>query len=313
MLQPRPFGPASVVGSRRVPSLHQLYAHRRIELIASDVDGTLLNSQQQLTVRVESAVNSAAEAGVQLIFATGKARGPWLQQVSQRIPWTLPAVLLQGLYVCECEGAVLRNWCLDEAVMLECIRLAKEFGVTLTGYSGTRIVCEATDEQTDRLLFYREPTPEGVGDMRAFSTVTNKLIFMAPQPRIVELRPVVERAMAGRASLTTAIPGMLEVLPLGASKGEGLLWLLSRLGVDPAGVMALGDGENDLEMLRSVGLGVAMGNAGAKVKAAASVVTASNDQDGVADAIELYVLKPRAAAGPTDPLVATAAPARSLD
>jgi hydroxymethylpyrimidine pyrophosphatase-like HAD family hydrolase len=73
-----------------------------------------------------------------------------------------------------------------------------------------------------------------------------KLILMGSEQRIAEVRPAVERRFAGRASLTTAIPGMLEVLPLGASKGAGVAWLLDRLGVDPACVMALGDGENDV-------------------------------------------------------------------
>jgi hydroxymethylpyrimidine pyrophosphatase-like HAD family hydrolase len=85
----------------------------------------------------------------------------------------------------------------------------------------------------------------------------------------------------------------LQVLPLGASKGAGVSWLLNHLGMDSAGLLALGDGENDIKMLQLAAVGVAMGNAGAKVKAAADVVVGSNDEDGVAQAIHEYVLKPR--------------------
>ena len=70
---------------------------------------------------------------------------------------------------------------------------------------------------------------------------------------------------------------------------------MERLGVDPAHVMAMGDGENDIEMLQLAGLGVAMGNAGPKLKAVADVVVATNDQDGVAEAIQKFVLQPRTA------------------
>lgn len=108
----------------------------------------------------------------------------------------------------------------------------------------------------------------------------------------------VESLFAGRASLTTAIPGMLEVLPLGASKGEGVSWLLDRLGVDPAACLALGDGENDVEMLQLCGLGVAMGNAGPPALAVADAVTATNNEDGVARAVERFVLAPRGLAVP---------------
>jgi hydroxymethylpyrimidine pyrophosphatase-like HAD family hydrolase len=73
-----------------------------------------------------------------------------------------------------------------------------------------------------------------------------KLLLMGSAARILELRPAAELQFGGRASLTTAIPGMLELLPLGASKGAGVGWLLERLGVHPSACMALGDGENDV-------------------------------------------------------------------
>lgn len=86
-----------------------------------------------------------------------------------------------------------------------------------------------------------------------------------------------------------------QVLPLGASKASGVAWLLKHLDVAAADVMAMGDGENDIEMLQLVGLGVAMGNAGAKVKAVAGTVVGRNDDDGAAEAIEKFVLQTRLA------------------
>jgi hydroxymethylpyrimidine pyrophosphatase-like HAD family hydrolase len=88
-----------------------------------------------------------------------------------------------------------------------------------------------------------------------------------------------------------------QVLPRGASKGAGVEWLLREMGHDPAHLMALGDGENDIELLELAALGVAMANAGPKLKAVADVVVASNDEDGVAEAIERHVLAPRRARG----------------
>ncbi len=70
-------------------------------------------------------------------------------------------------------------------------------------------------------------------------------------------------------------------------------WLLDYLGVPASALMALGDGENDLEMLQLAALGVAMGNAGERVKAAADAIAPPNDQHGVAAAIQRYVLAPR--------------------
>lgn len=85
----------------------------------------------------------------------------------------------------------------------------------------------------------------------------------------------------------------MQVLPPGSSKGASIEWLLKRLGKTPDVCMAIGDGENDKEMLRFVGLGVAMGNAGPAAREAADVLTGTDAEDGVAQAIEKYILAPR--------------------
>lgn len=89
-------------------------------------------------------------------------------------------------------------------------------GLTLAAYSTSRIVTERTDEHTDRLLFYGEPTPESVGPLHAFldapgSAGFQKLILMATEARIQEIRPSAITALGDSATLTTALPGMLEV------------------------------------------------------------------------------------------------------
>lgn len=83
---------------------------------------------------------------------------------------------------------------------------------------------------------------------------------------------------------------VLQVLPLGASKAQGVAKVLPLLGVSWDQVLAAGDGENDLEMLQAAGWSVAMGNASARVQAAANHVTGSNDEDGLAAAVERFVL-----------------------
>ncbi|PRW57026.1 haloacid dehalogenase-like hydrolase [Chlorella sorokiniana] len=268
---------------------------RKVELIVSDVDGTLLNPQQQLTAGTRAALQAAAAAGVPIVVATGKALGPWTADVLPHLGSSLPQIYLQGLLInCHREG-VLYQQQLEEHIILEAVAFADEHGVTLTAYCGDRIVCRETDEQSDRLLFYKEPPPESVGPLerQVGKLPISKLIFMNSEQRIAELRPAIEQTFAGRASLTTAIPGMLEVLPLGASKGVGVSWLLDRLGVDPAAVMALGDGENDKEMLELCGLGVAMGNAAPAALSVSDAITAKNAEDGVARAVERFVLGPR--------------------
>ncbi len=87
-----------------------------------------------------------------------------------------------------------------------------------------------------------------------------------------------------------AVPEMLEIVPAGWNKWEGMRALLAHAGMDAADVMAIGDGGNDLELVQGVGIGIAMGNAVPSVKAVAKMVVSSNDQGGVAEAIERFIL-----------------------
>ncbi|KAK9917799.1 hypothetical protein WJX75_008413 [Coccomyxa subellipsoidea] len=271
-----------------------------IRLITCDVDGTLLNSKQELTAGVENAVRLARSVGVPLVVATGKAPGcAWTKSVLPRLGPPSPGVFMQGLLVYNTQGDLIHSRCLERAVIDTCIAFAKQHGLTLAAYSTSRIVTERTNEHTDRLLFYGEPTPESAGPLHAFldapgSAGFQKLILMDTEARIQEIRPSAISTLGDTATLTTALPGMLEVLPPGASKGAGVACLLKELGLEPQHLMAIGDGENDVEMLQMAAIGVAVANGGAPAKAAADVtLEASNDEDAVAQAIERFVLKPR--------------------
>src|SRR5690606_17087092 len=106
------------------------------------------------------------------------------------------------------------------------------------------------------------------------------------------LRWQLNMQLGGTARLVQAgIPDMLEILPPGTSKGSALKTLLKEMNIAPANVLAIGDGENDIEMLQLAGIGVAMGNALQPVKDIANHVVSNNDADGVAEAIEAFALK----------------------
>ncbi|TFJ86987.1 hypothetical protein NSK_001321 [Nannochloropsis salina CCMP1776] len=123
------------------------------------------------------------------------------------------------------------------------------------------------------------------------STSIHKLILLGPPPLMASLRPALESFLGPRASITKAQDDMLEVLPCGGSKGLGLRKLLEALDVPTSRILAIGDQENDLEMLKMAGTAVAMGNAPRHVKAVAGHSTRSNDEDGAARAFERFCLQ----------------------
>lgn len=263
-----------------------------VQLIVTDVDGTLLNSRQELTMRVEAALARAAASGVPTVLATGKSRGPCARKVLGKLNPPMPGVFVQGCVTCDADGAVVESIELNAVVAQSVFRFAKRNAVTAVAFCGTRILCDKRNADTDKVLAYGEPTPEPVGDMTNVETGINKILLFCVETDFARLREDAEAMFENDCVITTAVAGMLEFLPLGVSKGAAVARLLKRVNVDPKNVLALGDGENDAELLALVGTAVAMKGSSRKVIDAAkgNVEWHGNDEDGVAWAVEKYVL-----------------------
>ncbi len=261
-----------------------------IELIAVDLDGTLMTSQHDVSPRTAEALRRAMALGIKVVIATGKTRvsaEPTIQQLALETP----GVFLQGLVIYNADGSLHSEITLDEAIVDVMCSLAEAENHTLVAYCGRRILTAETNAYTDRLLPFHEPTPEAIGSLRhIFGQVPiNKLLFIDEPGRLRPLRARLEVELHGTASVVSALPDMLEALPLGASKGAGVKRLLDALDIDPAHMIAFGDAENDVEMLQMAGIGVAMGNASPEARRAAAYITGSNNEDGIADALEKFV------------------------
>lgn len=267
-----------------------------------DMDGTLLNSKTRVTASTARALQAAKERGVTIVIATGKARPAAmaaLEPVGLLGPGGVvslqsPGVFLQGLMVYGTEGRVIHSALLREDVCIEGYQFAEEHRVALVGFSGDRCVTLADHPKVrDLHAIYYEPKAEVLPSIEELLSQApmSKLLFYDTAEGVKDfIRPHWALAVGGRATITQAMPDMLEILPHGASKGAGVKILLDHLGVQPEEVMAIGDGENDIEMLQLAGMGVAMANGTARTLAVADATVASNDDDGVVEAVERFIL-----------------------
>lgn len=261
-----------------------------IKVIATDIDGTLLNSHHQLSERNENALKAAMAKGVQVILATGRPRATTAIEIIERLGLQTPGIFLQGLAVYDATGALHRQETFDPDLGRLIIEHAEQSGYSLMAYAGARIIAGVKNQHTDRIISYGEPEPEIIGTLHNLTEPFNKLVFFDEPGRIAPLRASVMALLGGRARIVQTLPESIEVLPNGISKGAALAHLLDEMQVDPADVIAFGDAENDLEMITLAGLGVAMGNAMPLLKEAADYITGTNDEDGVAQGIEKFVL-----------------------
>jgi Cof subfamily protein (haloacid dehalogenase superfamily) len=266
-----------------------------IQLIAVDLDGTLLNSQHELTERTEKAVKAAMEKGVQFVLATGKTRGSALSLIA-RLGLTSPGIYLQGLATYNGDGSLRHQTLLDKAIARQVITFAEDRGFTVVAYSGARILTRKINRDTQILVDYGEPDVEAIGPLQNIldSTPINKVMAVkkGEYRAVSALRWQLDMQLDGAARLVqAALPDMLEIVPPGGSKGTALKTLLKDLQIPAENVLSIGDGENDIEMIQLAGVGVAMGNSLPQVKSAADHIMATNDADGVAEAIERFVLK----------------------
>jgi Cof subfamily protein (haloacid dehalogenase superfamily) len=269
--------------------------HRKhdIRLIALDVDGTLLDSNHALTARTAEAIKAAIAKDIHIVLATGKTRNSTTKLIDE-LGIRSPGIYLQGLAIYDEDGAIQHQWTLDPQLARQVITFAEDRGFTMVGFSEDRILVRADDPKM-KIGFsnYHELAPEVVGPLQNIlgSTPINKLIAMGEPKAIKALRWQLSAQIGGAGRLMQAgVPWMLEILPPGASKATALKQLLKDMKIKPENMMAAGDAENDIEMIQLAGLGVAMGQAAQDVKDAADYVTDSNDADGVAEAIERFVL-----------------------
>lgn len=269
-----------------------------IKLIAVDVDGTLLNSNHELSERNEAALRKAVAQGVEVVLATGKTRNSTMQYI-EKLALNAHGIYLQGLAIYDGAGNIRWQQTLDPALARQVITFAEDRGFTLIAYSGMRILARIHNEQMyNGMVKYHEPMPEIVGPLQNIvnDMPIHKIMAIGEAAPIKALRWQLSLQLGTAARLVQAgVPEMVEILPPNGSKGTALKQLLKDLKIPAENALAIGDAENDIEMIQLAGIGVAMGHAAQNVRDAADYVTGSNDEDGFAQAIEKFVLEPEPA------------------
>ena len=260
-------------------------AARPFDLIATDLDGTLLRSDHTVSERTLRALAAATAAGAVHIVVTGRSAS-WTRPTLDAIGYTGLAVCGQGAQVYDAgTHRELTSVTLDRRLaQLALAKIEAETGPLLTAVAQDGLDGEFLAGPGYRLLGDDPVTrcdPSGF-----WERPITRMFLQHPTLDDDELA-LTAREIAGQlVDVVLAGPGFIEVLPLGLSKATGLALAAARLGVTKDRAIAFGDMPNDLPMFRWAACGVAMANAHPTLLTAADEVTLSNDEDGVAVVLE---------------------------
>ena len=271
-----------------------------IKLIASDLDGTLLTGKKEITPYTREVLQKTAEQGCMFVPATGRAFSAVPREVLE-LPGAEYVISSNGAAIYSIsQGKRIYRCLLSERSVESMLALplseeiAMEAFLEGVPYSQEEVVADPGHfGATGYGIQYVQRTRKRVKDIRAFVRMhigeLDGLSFISGVPeKLAELRRILERDITD-IHLTTSMSHMLEIGHENGGKGNTLVHLLKTLGMSPDEAMAFGDADNDREMLSAVKYGIAMGNAEVCCKQAAYAVTLSNEEEGVARAVERYL------------------------
>ena len=261
--------------------------------IALDLDGTLTNHEKVVTPKTREALLKAASEGAVIILASGRPTygiEPVAEclELNQRGGYILS--YNGGNIVNAQTGEKLFSQFLPDEVIPELYAYAKENGHALLGYAGNEIITEMPDDE-----YVKEESRINKMNIRkvenlfeALEPHPTKLLMTGDPTLMLKAEEELVEKLGDKMDIFRSAPFFLELVPKGIDKAKSLTRLLAKINLTPADLIAFGDGYNDLSMLKLAGMGVAMENAAPEVRAEADYVTLSNEEDGVAAALEHF-------------------------
>ena len=270
-----------------------------IRLIASDMDGTLFNSKHEISDRNAAAILAAQQKGVIFTLCTGRISQYGALHINDK-GISCPVIGGNGGAIWDdTKKEIISMHPIEADLAMEVDELLYRYGVLYYAFLPDNIV--SSDEKInhpnaswkDGAMTKAYGIPFGGGREKMRNAVENEQPFkfyVARQSDDIYDNLLAELKLIKGIYVTSAGKNSIEIMKDGVNKCSGVEELAAMHGIDMKNVMTLGDYNNDMPMIRAAGLGVAMGNALDEVKACADYVTDTNDNDGVAKAIEKFVL-----------------------
>ena len=261
------------------------------KLMAIDLDDTLLNDDREITPATRQALADAAAQGVIVTIATGRMYAS-ASAIARELRMNVPLITYQGALIKNMlDGEVLYERTVPADVAQRVYAHCVEHGLHLQGYYNDQLY---TREDNDKIIAYAQMSnipyivePDFAGFMRQPQT---KLVIIDDPAKLNEIAGQYREWFGASAHVVKSKPHFLEIMHPEGTKGSALRFLASRFGCAIEQTIGIGDSWNDHDLVETAGLGVAMGNAIDALKQVADYITATNNEDGVKQVIDRFIL-----------------------
>lgn len=263
------------------------------KLIALDVDGTIMNKNYRISERVKKTISAATKKGVHVLIATGRMYSATVP-IGIELNLTTPLIVYQGSMVKEFykSDKTLLHYTLNKDLSLNLINDLRLKDVQINIYLDDKLYVEKSSPILDEYVTKRHvPFYQLKSFEDAKKLLPTKILVMHHDPvKINKIRDELKEKYSGKLNITKSTDYFCEFVNSKCSKAGAVSFVAQKYGIDQSEIMAIGDQDNDREMIEYAGIGVAMGNGDENLQKVADYVTDTVNNDGVALAIEKFVL-----------------------
>lgn len=259
------------------------------KMIATDMDGTLLTNSGEIANKTIEYINQAKKKGVIHVIASGRSPAG-LDVYKKILGCDTPIIAYNGAYA-KAKGKVIFERELSKKDAKHVLELGKKYDATMCIWSNNQLYVNKKNEKAQKYAQLTFTDGIYVTDYsKLLDMGITKILWYEDIEKIAKIKSEITPGEFESATYLTSTPVFLEFFNAQSSKGRALIELGKMYNIEPSEIIAVGDAENDLSMIISAGLGVAMENADEAVKEAADYTTLSNENCGVAHIIEKFIL-----------------------